>query len=137
MAAVLFDPDEFREIYPQFASGASAPAFSDAQLAHAFDVACLVVDNSERSRVPYNPPAVTARKVILYMLVCHLCTLAQRGGGIVGTMTNAAEGSVSAAFAAPTNPNAQWFNQTQCGATAWQLLSGFMLGGRLYTGCFR
>ena len=131
MAAVVFDPNEFREINPQFAD------FSDAQLQFAFDVACLVVDNSERSVVPYNPPGVTTRKTILYLLVCHLCELKIRGGGIVGTMTNAAEGSVSAGFAAPTNPNAQWFNQTQCGATAWQLLSGFMLGGRLYNGCFR
>lgn len=137
MPAVTFDPNEFKRIYPQFSAGASCPAHADEQLQFAFDIACLVVDNSERSSIPFDPPAVTARKTILYLLVCHLCELRIRGGGVVGSMTNAAEGSVSAGFTAPTNPNAQWFNQTQCGATAWQLLSGFMLGGRLFNGCFR
>lgn len=131
MAVASFNPVQFREIYPQFA------LFSDAQLEYAFDVACLVVDNSQRSKVPYDPPAVNTRRTVLYMLVCHLCTLEQRGGGTVGTMTNAAQGSVSATFAAPDTPNAEWFNQTQCGATAWRLLSGLIFGGRLYNGCFR
>lgn len=131
MAAVVFDPNEFRELKPQFAD------FTDAQLNNAFDIACEIVDNSERSKVPYNPPAVKTRKIILYALVCHLCELEKRGGGIVGTMTSASEGSVSASFAALNRKNAEWYDQTECGATAWQLLSGFMLGGRLYNGCFR
>lgn len=131
MAVVAFDPNEFRAANPQFVE------YMDEQLQFAFDVACLVVDNSGRSKVPYSPPKVTARKTILYLLVCHLCELNIRGGGTVGTMTSASEGSVSASFAAPTNPNAQWFNQTQCGATAWQLLMPYLLGGRLYNGCFR
>jgi len=131
MAGVAFDPDEFRGGNPQFAD------FADAQLQFAFDAACLVVDNSGRSKVPYNPPKVIARKTILYLLICHLCELNIRGGGTVGIMTNASEGSVSAGFAAPTNPNAQWFDQTQCGATAWQLLMPYLLGGRLYNGRFR
>lgn len=131
MAVVVFDSAEFKAINPQFAD------FTDAQLQFAFDVACLVADNTERSRIPYSPPADNTRKTILYLLVCHLCELAIRGGGFVGNMTSAAEGSVSVGIAAPTNPNAAWFNQTQCGATAWQLLLPYMLGGRLYNGCFR
>lgn len=131
MAVVIFDPREFKAIRPQFAD------VPDAQLDYAFDMACEIVDNSERSRVPYNPPAVKTRKVILYALVCHLTELSQRGGGVVGIMTNAAEGSVSAGFSVPTDPSAEWWNQTQCGATAWQLLQGYMMGGRLYNGCFR
>lgn len=131
MAVVAFDPAEFRAIMPQFT------AMPDAQLEYAFDVACQLVDNTERSRIPYNPPTVKTRKIILYAVVCHLATLEMRGGGIVGNMTNATQGSVSAGFSAPTNPSAAWWNQTQCGATAWQMLQPYALGGRLYNGCFR
>ena len=127
MAVVIFNPVEFKDVYPQFAD------FTDAQLQFAFDVACLVLDNSERSRVPYDPPGKTARKTIFSMLVCHLCGLKKRGD-IVGAVTSAAEGSVNVGFAAPANPDAQWFNQTQCGATAWQILSGYLPGGKLYRG---
>ena len=131
MAVVTFDPEEFREIHPQLAD------FTTTWLRFAFDVACLVADNSERSRIPYNPPSVTSRKTVLYLLVCHLCELSLRGGGVVGSLTSASEGSVSAGFSPPADPGAGWFNQTQCGATAWQLLSGCLPGGRLYNGCFR
>lgn len=137
MAIVVFDPSEFRDINPQFNPRLGFAGFTDAQLQFAFEVACLVVNNSEHSIVPYNPPTVNTRKIILYLLVCHLCELKIRGGGIVGTMTNATEGSVSAGFSAPMNPNAAWFNQSQCGALAWQLLLPYALGGRLYNGCFR
>ena len=131
MPIVVFDAQEFKTIKPQFAN------VPDAQLDYAFDVACEMVDNTEGSNIPYDPPTVKTRKVILYALVCHLATLAERGDSAVGVMTNAAEGSVSAGFAAPTNPSAEWWNQSQCGATAWQLLKAYALGGRLYNGCFR
>lgn len=130
MAVVIFDPEDFREIYPQFVD------FTDAQLNYAFQVASLVVDNTEGSLIPYNPPADERRKVILYLLVCHLCGLQARGDGIVGNIASATEGSVSSSFSVPTNASAQWYNQTQCGATAWQLMAPFTLGGRYYDGCF-
>ncbi len=126
MSVVVFDPAEFREIHPQFAD------FTDARLRHAFEVACLVVENSECSAIPYDPPKTTARETILRLLVCHLAELSVRGA--VGVMTHAAQGSVSAGFDAPNDPGAYWFNQTQCGATARRLLSGFAPGGRLYLG---
>ena len=50
MAIVTFDSDEFLAIYPRFA-GVLTPA----QLQNAFDVACLVLDNSEGSIVPFDP----------------------------------------------------------------------------------
>ena len=131
MPAVEFDVNEFRVIYPQFAD------ITDAQLNYFFEAATILVDNSGRSKVPYNPPDVTTRKTILYALVCHLATLSLRGGGVVGTLSNAAEGSVSTGFAVPQNPNAAWYNQTQCGAFAYQLMVPFIVGGRSYNGCFR
>ena len=127
MATVVFNPDEFKGINPQFAD------FTDEQLLFSFNVACELVDNSESSTVPYSPPQVPTRKNLLYLLVCHLCELKIRGGH-VGSMTSASEGSVSVGFAAPASSNGQWFNQTQCGATAWQLMAPYRLGGRLYAG---
>lgn len=131
MAVVTFDHAEFKEIYPQFAN------FSDERLTFYFDMACVLVDNTERSRIPYNPPEVNTRKIILYALVCHFAELFLRGGGVVGALTSATEGSVSTGFSMPVNPNSAWYNQTQCGAFAYQLLLQFMLGGRAYRGCFR
>ena len=133
MAVVVFDPVEFRNLKPQFA------ALTDAQLAEAFDLACELVDNGESARIPYDPPAVRTRKILLYALACHFCELEKRGGGIVGSLTGAAEGSVNASFTPPpvTDANMSWYMQTQCGATAWMLLRRYALGGRLYNGCFR
>ncbi|MDR2075638.1 MAG: DUF4054 domain-containing protein [Desulfovibrio sp.] len=132
MAVVVFDPEEFRTMKPQFAD------FTDAQLGGAFDLACELVDNGERSPVPYDPPEVRTRKALLYALVCHFCELDKRGG-MVGIMTGAAEGSVNVTFTPPpvTDANSAWYMQTQCGATAWMLLRRYALGGRLYNGRFR
>ena len=131
MSAVTIDITEFRGIFPQFAE------ISDEQLNYFFDAATILVDNSDHSKVPFNPPDVTIRKTILYALVCHLCTLSSRGGGVVGTLSNAGEGSVSTGFTVPQIPNAEWYTQTQCGATAYQLMKQFIAGGRAYNGCFR
>lgn len=131
MAAVTFDPEEFKSIYPQFSD------FDNVRLEYFFSVASILVDSSERSIVPFNPPKNETLKIILYLLVCHFCELSIRGGGLVGSLSSASEGSVSTGFTVPTNPNAVWYNQTQCGATAWQLMQPFILGGRSYNGCFR
>lgn len=131
MAIVLFDPTAFKEAYPQFA------AFTDAQLQQAFNVACLVCPNTDASPVPYCPDdGVYTRATLLNMLVCHLCTLSQRGGA-VGTLSSASEGSVSASFTLPQVQNAEWFAQTPCGLTYWQATAQYRTGGIYYAGCFR
>ena len=132
-AAVVFDPEEFRRVKPQFADT------TDDALEYNFMLACELVENGPGSPVPYDPPAVMTRKLLLYALVCHFCTLQQRGGGIVGAVNSAVQGSVHASFTPlpATKTNEAWYTQTECGATAWLILQKYMLGGRLYTGCFR
>lgn len=78
MAVVVFDPQEFREAYPRFVDPKTGqPLLTDAQLRQAFDVACLLLDNTNSSPVPYDPAhGVMIRKTLLYLLVCHLATLA-------------------------------------------------------------
>jgi hypothetical protein len=136
MAAVEFDPAEFR---------AERPAFNDVPddvLTAYFAAAEELCDNSESSRVPYDPdatPPVLTRRIVLYALVCHFGTLQMRGDSAVGAVTSASEGSVSSSFAALPSKSeaAAWFNQTQCGALAFLLLRRYALGGRLFNGCFR
>ena len=130
MPAVIFNPEEFREINPRFAD------IPDAQLEFAFALACELTGNSEGSVVPYDPPEVATREILLYALVCHFCELWERGGGITGALIGATQGSVSASFAplAAGGADAAWYMQTECGATAWLLLKRHALGGRLYQG---
>ena len=131
MPIVVFDPTAFRESRPQLA------ALTDAQLREAFSVACLILDNSEASTVPYDPAnGITDRATLLNLLVCHLATLALRGEA-VGALASATEGSVSVSFSSPAAPGAGWFAQTPCGLAYWQAIAGYRLGGRWYAAALR
>lgn len=113
MAVVVLDIPTFRTMYPLF------DTLADAQVQQAFNVACLLCDNTESARVPYVPGVNTERETLLYLLVCHLCTLGQRGNVVVGNVSSAAEGSVNTSFTLPAQQSAAWFSQTQCGLTYW------------------
>jgi len=131
MAVVVFDPQEWLEAYPQFQG-----QLTDAQLTQAFNVACLMLDNTDASPVPYDPDnGIETRKVLLWLLVCHLAALALRPVNQPGPMTNATEGSVSVGFQVPTALNGQYFCQTPCGSTFWQAVRKFVVGGRYYDTC--
>lgn len=136
MPVVVFNAEEFKAMYPQFTVGLVESLPTEEQMQHAFDVAALLADNTERSRIPYAPErGVETRKRLLYLLVCHLLTLAVRGAA-VGALSSATEGSVSASFAVPplTN-NLAWYAQTPCGLTFWQLWQQYSLGGRYVRYC--
>lgn len=123
MAAVELDKAQWREMYPDLAD------LSDVRLDGLWAVACQIVGNGPRARVPYDPErGVLTRKWILYALTCHLAALAQRGD-MVGNVTNAAQGSVNAGLALMQQGNSRWYEQTQCGLTAWQLLAPYRSGG--------
>lgn len=128
MAIVKFDAAEWFDVYPEFRG-----KLSDAQLNFAFQTACLIIDNTDMSPIPYDPAkGVETRKILLWLLMCHLATLALRPLGQAGTLTQATEGTVSAGFTLPQSPNGDYFNQTPCGQTLWQYLRRFSLGGRYY-----
>ena len=131
MAIVVFDAGEFREQYPQWA------ALSDARLGAAFDTACLVLANTEGGPAPYNPDrGVFIRKTLLYLLMCHMLTLDERGGSLVGVISSATEGSVSTGFSLPQKlSDAGWYAQTQCGLTFYQAAKAYFLGGRHFAYC--
>lgn len=128
MAIVTFDSDEFLSIYPRF-SGVLTPA----QLQNAFNVACLVLDNTESSVAPYDPTnGINDRKTLLYALTCHIASMALWGNGQAGPASGATEGSVSVSFAVPDVTNASWFKMTACGQLFWQATRKYVVGGRYY-----
>lgn len=124
---VVFDASEFLALYPQFQN-----VFTAEQLTQFFNVACLLCDNTENSKIT----DLAERKTLLYMLVCHIATLQQRGTGMVGLLTSATEGKVSVGLQAYTsNPN--WYSQTQCGSMFWLATAKYRVGMRYigYTSC--
>lgn len=125
---VELDMAEWREIYPQY------PDVSDTQLAYLWAIACDLVGNAPSSRIPYDPPRTEKRKIILYAALCHLAYLHTRGD-LVGNMTSATEGSVNAGFAYQMKTNSRWWDQSRCGAMAWQLLAPYRVGGLYVRGC--
>lgn len=134
MAVVVFDPEDFLSAFPKFTDPVTgAPLFTDAQLQQAFDVACLLLDNTNTSVVPYAPEqGITTRKTLLYLLVCHLVTLALWPAGQSGPASSATEGSVSVSFAAPPVTGRDYYLLTPCGRTFWQAIQPYVAGGRYY-----
>ena len=124
---VIFNAEEFLAMYPQFQN-----VFTPAQLDTFFNVACLLCDNTKDSMIK----DLAERKMLLYMLVCHIATLMQRGTAMPGLITSATEGSVSVGLSSCTN-NPTWYNQTQCGSMYWLATAKYRVGMRYvpYVGC--
>jgi hypothetical protein len=115
---VEFDVDEWREVYPAFAS------VGDALLQRNFIFAEVLLKNTCSSRVVN----VDKRQVLLYLLVAHITSLFDTNPtpAPVGVMTDATEGSVSAGFNIGTiTPNQAWYLQTQYGLMFWTMTAAF------------
>lgn len=125
MAVAVFDSAEFKEVYPQFSNTA------DTVCRFAFTEAELYLNNTDASPVKNEEK----RKLLLYMLTCHILTLKERGGDTVGQLSSASEGSVSVSYSVPSTAGAEWFSQTQCGLTFWQAIKPYTLGSRYYGRC--
>ena len=115
---VVFNANEFLALYPQFNN-----VFTPEQLQQFFNAACLLCDNTPNSKIAN----LDERKTLLYMLVCHIATLMQRGTGMVGLLTSATEGKVSVGLQSYTN-NPNWYKQTQCGSMYWLATAKYRVG---------
>lgn len=126
---VEWDEAYFLELYPQFIG-----KFTSEWLAQQWKLVETIVPNTDNSPIPYDPDkGVEVRKILMYAIMCHLCTLALSES--VGTVTSASEGSVSVSVTIPTARGylGSWLNSTPCGQLAWMLLLRYMQrGGRLY-----
>lgn len=131
MAIVEFDSTEWLDVYPEFQD-----KLTSAQLQYCFDLACQILDNTDQSPVPYEPEqGVETRRVMLWLLVCHIAAMALRPVGQAGPLTSASEGSVSTSFQLPAFANGAYFNQTPCGQSYWQIAKKYLFGGRYYDTC--
>ncbi|WP_164746624.1 MULTISPECIES: DUF4054 domain-containing protein [unclassified Mesorhizobium] len=118
---VEFSFANFIAIYPQFAT-LSQPQV----LQGALPVATLYCRNDGGGPVTKTETQTT----LLNLMVAHICQLmyganGQAPGGIVGRVSNAAEGSVSVQADFPVTPNNAWFMQTQFGAAYWQATAAY------------
>lgn len=120
---VVFDVDEFKTLYPQFKD------VDEAVLKNYFNAATLLLDNTDKSPVK----DLAERKMLLYMLTCHIATLKKRGDSIVGTITAATEGKVNVSVTPLVNAN--WYTQTVCGSLYWQATAKYRLGVRWVAYC--
>lgn len=111
---VVFDPAEFRLLYPSITA-------TDEQLEMYFAMAETFLDNTECSIVK----DLDARKTMLYLLVAHIALLSQQaesGNPVVGRISSATEGTVSIGLDYGTmGNNERWYLQTPWGAMYWQL----------------
>lgn len=106
-----------------------------------FEEACIYLDNSPCSLIRN----LTKRTLILNLLVAHLAQLnfGQNGAPatpFVGRVDHAGEGTVSVSTSmgsiegGPSASSAAWYQQTQFGSQAWQMMSTPRLGGRFFPG---
>lgn len=125
---VTFSADDFRKFYPKI----TPELVSDEELQAQFEIACTYINNTDNSIFPYNPPAgVTTRKVMLYLMVCHLLgSVSTIPLGQAGVAQSASQGSVSVGFSGVnTSQLGQWLSETACGRSLWQLMRPYALGG--------
>ena len=120
---MTFDINAFRALYPQFSN------MTDEQLTFMFDNACLISGLADSPGLSAND-----KQRLLFLLTCHLATLAQRGNA--GGLASVTEGSVSVSYSqAPAADNEEWwYNQTPCGAAFWQWRKGRRYGGAWFCG---
>lgn len=137
---VIFDPEEFRAGWPQFADPVKYP---DIRLQMAFESAKAYLATLVKYPLPYDPDnGVEVRKIALYMLTCHLLTMQDQGAaGQSGPVTSATEGSVSVGFAAPltnTGNLSDFYNRSTCGQAFWALIEPYRIAaaaGGMYVPC--
>lgn len=121
MPAVVFDSAAFLQRYPEF-STVPVPLLEDY-----FVEAGVYLNNTDTSPVCRLP----LRAILLNMLVAHIAKLysganGQGGAGMVGRISGATEGSVSAqAEMGPATGSNAWYLQTQYGAAYWQATAAF------------
>lgn len=116
-ASVDFIYEEFNQSYPELNA-------SEVQAQWAFDMACLMVNNTPNSVIC----CVCERKQLLYLLAAHILFLKNRGAGNVGAINSAHEGSVSVGYGSLGKLSESYFGQSQYGTLFWQAVSPYLSG---------
>ena len=132
MSVVTFDPVAFLARFPELASVPTP------QLAGYFAMAAGgLIDNTDTSVIPDQPPQAGVRTQVLYLATAHLTNLlatinGQAPSGLVGRISSAAEGSVNVSTELGIqSQSAAFWTQTQYGLMVWQMLAPYRTA--LYT----
>ena len=120
---MTFDITKFRTVYPQFAE------IPDATLEFMWNNALIISNLENDTRLDADQ-----KENLLFMLLCHLATLATLG--TAGAMTSAKQGEVQVTYASmpSRSDDADWFNLTPCGSAYWQAIKRYRLGGLWFKG---
>jgi hypothetical protein len=125
--------------FPEFTPGPDEPLAT-----RYFNDATLFLDNTASSQVA----DLTQREQLLWLLTAHIAKLSgwpgaasggsgAVGGGLVGPITSATEGSVSVSVAQLAGANASalqaWLSQTQYGAMYYAMTAAYRMA-RYYPG---
>lgn len=115
MSSVVFDPEAFKQRYPEFQT------VDNAVLGMYFAEATIYLDNGGCSQVTN----LTIRSALLNMIVAHIAALNSGVNGepptpLVGRVSNATEGSVSVGTEYNVPGSAAWYSQTKYGAAFWE-----------------
>jgi hypothetical protein len=117
---VIFDPEAFKTLFPEFAN------FASSVLQGSFSLATLYCNNSDASLVQDIP----TRTTLLNLLTAHITKLNYGSydaagnlvgpSDLVGRISTAKEGSVDVSTdMGPASASSAWFNQTRYGAAYW------------------
>lgn len=118
MSVVVFDFQDFILEFPEWAN------VEESFAQRLFQRATTFLNNTDKSIICN----VDIRREALYLLVAHFLEINSRGGGAVGTLSSATEGSVSASYSSNnSNIPAPW-NQTTYGCDYWTLVLPYRLG---------
>lgn len=131
MAIVVLDIPKFRAMFPEFSN------VTDETLPFLFDQATDYLNNSDFSLVD----DVIKRERLLYLLMAHLAYVrygdanGNGGTGMVGRISSASEGSVSASSdAGQVEFRYMWYTQSQYGMGFWQATKVYRMAN-YYPGC--
>lgn len=134
MAVVSYNQEKFLDVYPAIKTQYLDGKLTDAQLQYCFQLAGLFLDNTDSSRIPYDPEAgIETREILIFLLMCHIVTMALWPIGQSGPIASASQGSVSTSFQSPQGQGPEWFKLTPCGQTFWQAMRKYSIGGRYYS----
>ena len=120
MTVAVFVVADWRVRFPEFSN------VSDDEVNDCFTDATMILDNTDASLAPCDPATYLPRLRYLWHLTAHLAQLyfgstVQAQSRVVGRISSAGQGSVNMSAEYNGPQAASWYNQTQYGATYWNM----------------
>lgn len=118
-----FDVEKFKRIH----SHNGEITLTNEQIEFYYQLAVRLLGKKEKSIIEDDEE----RELAYQLMVCHIITINGRNG-MIGTITNASEGSVSVGTQIPQSLTQSYLSTTPCGLWLWELLTKYRKGIRWY-----